>query len=179
MNKDIIDLKWLVEHYATHEELIERINAIPTPPSPTKSELPSVKEMMHKIKMDMCSDIMKPKSDGQRYGEEDKFMLQRIRRYFLSKSAMPFEKDAYLFIDKLFQFPQSKEQEPKENNVQELLNQREIIENKIRAIDPKALINYELEQLQLEEPKGSECETCNGKQVRKENGNIIICGDYQ
>ena len=45
--------------------------------------------------------------------DEDKFMLQKIRRYFLSKGALPFEKDAYLFIDKLFQTIQSKEQEPK------------------------------------------------------------------
>ena len=45
--------------------------------------------------------------------DEDKFMLQKIRRYFLSKGALPFEKDAYLFIDKLFQSLQSKEQEPK------------------------------------------------------------------
>ena len=33
-----------------------------------------------------------------------------------------------------------------------LLKQREELETKIRAIDEKALVNYELEMLQLDEP---------------------------
>jgi len=61
------------------------------------------------------SKEQEPKQDGQRYSEEDKFMLQKIRRYFLSKGALPFEKDACLFIDKLFQSLQSKKQEPKQD----------------------------------------------------------------
>jgi len=158
-----------------------------------QSELPSIKEMMHKIKMDMCNDIMKPQSDGQRYGEGDKFMLQRIRRYFLSKSALPFEKDAYLFIDKLFQTLQSKEKEPKQDlqrysearSFFNYLVATEIIGDPFDAesfeeyIYDNYLATLITQESKEQEPKGSKCETCNGKQVRKENGNIIICGDCQ
>ena len=70
---------------------------------------------LKKFIQSLQSKEQEPKQDGQRYSEEDKFMLQKIRRYFLSKGALPFEKDACLFIDKLFQSLQSKKQEPKQD----------------------------------------------------------------
>ena len=54
----------------------------------TKSELPSKKEIMHKIKKDLTDEIMKPQSDGQRYGKKD------MRKAFQAgREAYIFEKD--------------------------------------------------------------------------------------
>ena len=95
-----------------------------------------------------------PQSDGQRYGEEDKFMLQKIRRYFLSKSALPFEKDAYLFIDKLFKTLQSKEQEPKGS--EERSDKLEAFLDYCNVNKAKIIEDYNKSLAQ--EPKGSEGE---------------------